>query len=76
MLIGCHHSSLVIDKLCDEMVEEESAVTCLYFDFAARKEQSPINMLGSLLRQLVNGSEEIPEAVVRGFRNQKRAIGG
>ena len=76
LLIGCDDSSLVIDKLCDETAEEDTIVTCFYFDFASRNEQSPINMLGSLLRQLVNGSEEIPEAVVRGFRNQKRAIGG
>ena len=74
--VGCHDSSLVIDKLCDETVEEDTAVTCFYFDFAARNEQSPINMLGSLLRQLVNGLEEIPEAVVQGFRKEKKAIGG
>src|SRR5207302_8587310 len=67
---------LVIDKLCDETVEEDTIVTCFYFDFAARNEQTPINMLGSLLRQLVSGLEEIPEAVVQGFRNQKKAIGG
>ena len=69
-------SSLVIDKLCDETVDEDTVVTCFYFDFAARNEQSPVNMLGSLLRQLVSGLEEIPEAVVRGFKNQKKAIGG
>jgi len=33
-------------------------------------------MLGSLLRQLVSGLEEIPEAVVRGFRKKKKVIGG
>ena len=33
-------------------------------------------MLGSLLRQLVSGLEEIPEVVIRGFRNQKKVIGG
>jgi len=33
-------------------------------------------MLGSLLRQLVNGLEGIPEVVVRSFRNQKKFIGG
>ena len=33
-------------------------------------------MLGSLLRQLVTGLEEIPEIVVRGFQNEKKAIGG
>ena len=76
LLIGCDNSSLVIDKLCDEAAEEDIAVTCFYFDFAARNEQSPINMLGSLLRQLVSGLEEIPEAVVRSFRNEKKVIGG
>jgi len=76
LLTGCDDSSLVIDKLCDEAEEDDIAVTCFYFDYAARNEQSPINMLGSLLRQLVGGLEEIPEAVVRGFRNQKKVIGG
>jgi len=75
-LIGWDDSSLVIDKLCDEAAEEDTAVACFYFDFAARSEQSPINMLGSLLRQLVGGLDEIPETVVRGFRNQKKVIGG
>ena len=69
-------SSLVIDKLCDEIVGEETAVACFYFDFASRNEQSPVNMLGSLLRQLVSGLDGIPEAVVRRFRNEKKAIGG
>jgi len=69
-------SSLVIDKLCDEAVEEDTAVACFYFDFAARNEQLPVNVLGSLLRQLVSGLEGIPEAVVRSFRNQKKVIGG
>jgi len=69
-------SSLVIDKLCDDAVEEDTAVACFYFDFASRSEQSPVNMLGSLLRQLVSGLEGIPEVVVRSFRNQKKVIGG
>src|SRR5205807_9685359 len=75
-LIGFHDSSLVIDKLCDETVENNTSVACFYFDFVARNEQSPLNMLGSLLRQLVSGLEGIPEVVVQGFRNQKKAIGG
>ncbi|KAG0138344.1 hypothetical protein HOY82DRAFT_595992 [Tuber indicum] len=52
-------ASLVIDKLCDEAEEDDSAVVCFYFDFAARSEQSLINMLGSLLRQLVSGLDGI-----------------
>ena len=66
----------MIDKLCDEAVEEDTPVACFYFDFASRNEQSPVNMLGSLLRQLITGLEGIPEAVVRSFRNQKKVIGG
>jgi len=49
---------------------------CFYFDFAARNEQSPVNMLGSLLRQLVSGQREIPEAIVQEFRKEKMSIGG
>ena len=76
LLIGFDNRSLVIDKLCDEAVEEDTAVVCFYFDFAARNEQSPVNMLGSLLRQLVSGLEKIPKAIVRDFQKQKKGIGG
>jgi len=69
-------SSLVIDKLCDEAVEGDPTVVCFYFDFAARNEQSPVNMLGSLLRQLVCGQLQIPEVIARGFRWEKMSIGG
>ncbi|PUU73216.1 hypothetical protein B9Z19DRAFT_1135616 [Tuber borchii] len=44
--------SLVIDKLCEEVVGGDPTVVCFYFDFAARNEQSPVNMLGPLLKQL------------------------
>ena len=76
LLIGYDDSSLVIDRLCDEAVEGDATVVCVYFDFAARNEQSPANILGSLLRQLVGGEGEIPEAIAQDFRNDKRAIGG
>ena len=76
LLTNWDDSSLVIDKLCDDAVEEDTAVACFYYDFAARNQQSPANMLGSLLRQLVSGLDGIPEVVVRGFRNQKKVIGG
>ena len=61
--------------MCDD-AEEDTAVACFYFDFAARNEQSPVNMLGSLLRQLVSGLGKIPEVVVEGFRKERRVIGG
>ena len=76
LLIGYNDSSLVIDWLCDEAVKGDPAIACFYFDFAARNEQSPVNMLGSLLRQLVNGYGEIPEAVACDFQKEKFSIGG
>ena len=76
MLIYCDGSSLVIDKLCDEASEGDPTTVCFYFDFAARNEQSPVNMLGALVRQLVSGEEEIPEAISRDFRKEKGSIGG
>ena len=76
MLIGRGNSSLVIDRLCDEAVEGDATVVCFYFDFAARSEQSPANILGSLLRQLVSGEEDIPKAMTQDYQNAKRAIGG
>jgi len=76
VLIGCDDSSLVIDKLCDEAIEGDPTVACFYFDFAARSEQSPVNMLGSLLRQVVKGQKEIPKAISEDFRKEESAIGG
>ena len=44
-------SSLVVDRLCDQARgQKNTVVTCFYFYFAARKEQSATNMLGSLLK--------------------------
>ena len=76
MLIRCEDSSLVIDKLCNEAVKGDPAVACFYFDFASRNEQSPLNMLGSLLRQLVSGQGKIPQAISEEFQNEKSVIGG
>jgi len=76
LLSGCDGSSLVIDKLCDEAGEGDPTVACFYFDFAARGEQSPVNMLGSLVRQLVSGERGIPGAIAREFRKEKWTIGG
>ena len=76
LLIGRDDSSLVIDKLCDEAIKGNLTVACFYFDFAARNEQSPVNMLGSLLRQLVSGQTQLPEAIVEDFQKEKSVIGG
>jgi len=69
-------SSLVIDRLCDQAGRQDATVACFYFDFAARKEQSPTSMLSSLLKQLVYGLEEIPMEISLAYQGQKSAIGG
>ena len=76
MLTGHDVSSLVVDRLCDQAKGQNTAVTCFYFDFAAQKEQSVTSMLGSLLKQVVNGMENIPEEISRAFQEQKMVIGG
>ena len=76
MLISSDASSLVVDRLCDKVKEQNTAVACFYVDFAAREEQSPINMLGSLLKQIVGGLEKIPDEIRETFQNYKKVIGG
>ena len=74
--MGCDTSSLVVDKLCDRVKEQNTAVACFYVDFAAREEQSPTNMLGSLLKQIVGGLEKIPDEIRKTFQDYKKVIGG
>ena len=69
-------SSLVIDTLCDWAKGRSATVACFYFDFAAQKEQSPTTILGSILKQVVGGLEEIPAKVREAFRDQRKATGG
>ena len=69
-------SSLVIDNLCNQARGKNVAVACFYFDFAAKKEQSPTSMLGALLKQVVSGLEEVPEEIVQDYADQKKVIGG
>jgi len=69
-------SSLVIDWLCDQARGRNVAVACVYFDFAARREQSSIRILGALLKQVVGGLGEIPEEISEAYEDQKKVIGG
>ena len=76
VLMGSDASSLVVDRLCDKAKEQNIAVACFYVDFAAREEQSPTNMLGSLLKQIVGGLEKIPEEIRETFQDHRKVIGG
>jgi len=71
-----HISSLVVDALGDQASDQNTIVACFYFDFAARKEQSPTDMLGSLLKQIVNGLAGTPGEVVETYYKHKKVTGG
>ena len=75
MLISCDISSLVIDYLYSQARGQNAAVACFYFDFAAENEQSLVGILGSLLKQLVFGLEEIPAEILEAYKDRKHAIG-
>ena len=76
MLTSCDDSSLVVDWLCNRTRGQYMSVTCFYFDFAARKEQTATSMLGSLLKQMVNRAGGVPEDIWRALREQREAISG
>jgi len=76
MLISHDISSLVVDRLCDKPREQNIAVAYFYIDFTAREEQSPTDILGSLLKQIVCGLERIPDDIRQTFRDHKKAIAG
>ena len=74
MLTGGDDSSLV-DRVCHQTRGKNTVVTCFYFDFAARKEQTAISMLGSLLKQMVSGTGVL-EDIWRSLREQREAVSG
>jgi len=76
LLTGRDGSSVVIDYLCDQAMEQNMAVACFYYDFASREAQTPTNMLGSLVKQLLTGLGEVPGEIVQKFRSRKKVIGG
>ena len=73
-LISRDVSSLVIDSLYELAVGGNAVVAYFYFDFAAQEEQSPTIILGSMLRQVVRGLDEIPERIAKAFRDRGKAI--
>ena len=76
MLTNSDECSLVVDRLCDRTRGQHLAVTCFYFDFAARKEQTATSMLGSILKQVISGMERVPEDLWWALQEQKKAVCG
>ena len=70
------NSSVVIDDLCSQATGQNATVACFYFDFASQKEQPPTRFLGSLLKQMVFGLEEILEEISKAYEDRKNAVGG
>ena len=65
----------MIDTLCKQAVGQNAAVACFYFDFA-EEQQSLVAILGSVLKQVVGGLADIPENIVKAFKDREMAIGG
>ena len=76
MLTRCDASALVMDRLGDWAGGHGVTVAGFYFDYAAQKEQSPANILGAVLKQVMRGLGEIPEEIARAYEVQKQVIGG
>ena len=75
VLTNCD-SSLVIDWLCNQAKDRNVAVACVYFNFAAQKEQSPTSALGAVLKHIVSGLKEIPEEIAQAYEDHKQSIDG
>ena len=75
LLRSCDSSSLVIDSLCDR-IRGRNALACFYCDLAAQKEQSPTDILSSILKQVISWLERIPTDIIQAFRDQEKMIGG
>jgi len=69
-------SSLVIDELRDQFADQKIAVACFYCDFQSQKTQTPENVLGALVKQIVRGLGAIPTEIDAAFQKSKGQVGG
>ena len=65
----------MVDTLCEQALQKGAAVACFYFGFAAQRNQSPAAILGSVLKQIVGGLDEVPERIVKAFRDRGKVAG-
>ena len=66
-------SSLAIDSLCDQAREEDIVVAWSYCDFNAQQDQTVINIMGAILKQLV-GRRGIPKHIREAFDEGRRPL--
>ena len=72
-LTASNTSSLVIDTLREQASREDIAVVILYCDYQENK-QTPANMIGSILKQLV-AKDRIPESIREALMKAKNECG-
>ena len=63
----------MIDSLCDQAREEDIEVVWLYCDYTARQDQTVINVMGAILKQLVR-RREIPKDIMEAFQEGRRPL--
>ena len=68
-------SSLVIDTLRKETRGRDVAVLSLYCDYQAQKDQSAVNLIGALLKQVALRAPRVPSEIKSAFDESKQEGG-
>ena len=66
----------MIDRLLDHFGGENVAVACVYCDFHDQERQTAANMIGALIKQVVNALNVVPTEIEEAFKRAEREIGG
>lgn len=66
------HSSLVIDQLRDDHVDQKVAIAFVYFDYRDQRSQSPENVVASLLRQVASHMSVLPTSLIELYTTFKK----
>jgi hypothetical protein len=56
--------------------ESKVGIACLYCDYNDQKEQTSVNMIGSLVKQLVRARPNVPDEIYQTFLKSKKARKG
>ena len=64
-----------MDTLCEQVYGQNIAVLFLYCDYQAQKDQSAVNLIGTLLRQIVLGAVGIPGEIQNAFDKSRQGGG-
>ena len=62
----------MVDSLHEQTSGENIVVLFFYCDYQTQKDQSAVNMIGSLLSQIALGDTQIPSEIQRSFQLKKR----